>query len=60
MNTKSCVSSLAKRSFVFLKNSNYLTLLPFLGEYYMVLSTRGDAFALPRADFFWAFSPRVV
>ncbi|MBS7313196.1 MAG: hypothetical protein KIG54_00220 [Bacteroidales bacterium] len=25
----------------------------------MVLLTRGDADALPRADCFWAFSPRV-
>ena len=39
-----------KRRFVFLKNSNYLTLLPF----------RGDAYALPRAEFFLAFGPRVV
>ncbi len=48
-----------KRRFVFLKNSNYLTLLPFLGEYSNKLCTLGDAYALPRADFFWAFSPLV-
>ena len=49
-----------KRRFVFLKNSNYLTLLPFPGDYYKVSFTRGDAYALPRAEFFWAFGPRVV
>ena len=49
-----------KRRFVFLKNSNYLTLLPFPGDYFKVSFTRGDAYALPRAEFFWAFSPRVL
>ena len=49
-----------KRRFVFLKNSNYLTLLPFPCDYYKVSFTRGDAYALPRAEFFWAFGPRVV
>ena len=49
-----------KRRFVFLKNSNYLTLLPFPGDYFKVSFTRGDAYALPRAEFFWAFGPRVV
>ena len=41
-----------KRRFVFLKNSNYLTLLPFPCDYYKVSFTRGDAYALPRAEFF--------
>ena len=49
-----------KRRFVFLKNSNYLTLLPFPGDYYKVSFTRGDAYALPRAEFFWTFSPRAM
>lgn len=34
-------------------------LLPLQGDYSMVLLTRGDADALPRAECFWAFSPRV-
>ena len=50
-----------KRRFVFLKNSNYLTLLPFPCDYFKVSFTRGgDAYALPRAKFFWTFSPRAM
>ena len=49
-----------KRRFVFLKNSNCLTLLPFPCDYFKVSFTRGDAYALPGAKFFWAFGPRVV
>ncbi len=49
-----------KRRFVFLKNSNYLTPLPFPCDYFKVSFTRGDAYALPRAEFFLAFGTRVV
>ena len=30
-----------------------------MANYYKVSFTLGDAYALPRADFFWAFSPLV-
>ncbi|MDD6165570.1 MAG: hypothetical protein PUB31_04470 [Bacteroidales bacterium] len=41
------------------KSKKNRTLLPFQSDYSKVLSTRGDAYALSRAKFFWAFSPRV-
>ena len=40
-------------------NSREVTLLPLQGENYLTRLTRGDADALPRANRFWAFSPRV-
>ena len=36
-----------------------VTLLPLQGDYSMVLLPRDDADALPRADCFWAFSPKI-
>ena len=51
---------LPKRRFIFLKNSNYLTLLPFRETILWYYQLGGDAYALPRAYLFWAFSQRVV
>ena len=46
-----------KREKTLQKSKKNRTLLPFHGDYFEVLSTRGDAYALPRANRFWAFSP---
>ena len=45
-----------KREKTLQKSKKNRTLLPFYGDYSNELCTRGDAYALPRANRFWAFS----
>ncbi|MDD6165710.1 MAG: hypothetical protein PUB31_05205 [Bacteroidales bacterium] len=49
-----------KREKTLQKSKKNRTLLPFYGNYYKVSFTRGDAYALSRAKFFWTFSPRAM